>query len=312
MVFSSYAFLFAFLPIVLLGYHAMPGSPAVRNRLQIWWLTAASYFFYGWSGPWLCGWILVSTAIDLFAGWGIAGARRPAARRAWLAFALTGNLGLLAAFKYADFAVQLAAPLLRLLGLPDGALRGPGWVMPIGISFYTFQSMSYSIDVYRGDVPAVPRRRAIDFVCFVALFPQLVAGPIVRFSELARQFEVRRHDLERFARGCFLFALGLGKKVLLADPLATFGLGAFAAPAPGLLDSWCAAGATTLHIYFDFAGYTDMAIGLGLLFGFEFPRNFAAPFQATSLREFWRRWHMTLTRWLRDYLYVPLGGSRTP
>ncbi|MGE3175496.1 MAG: MBOAT family protein [Planctomycetota bacterium] len=307
MVFSSYVFLFLFLPAVLLGYYLLPG----RGALRTWWLATASYVFYGWSGPAFCVWMAASTAVDLLVAWGLERARTQRARRRLLVLSLVFNLGLLGTFKYLGFVLASLSAALIGLGVLDAPLPDPELPLPVGISFYTFQSLSYSIDVYRGHVPAVRPRRTIDFVCFVALFPQLVAGPIVRFGDLRRQLVARRHDLERFATGCAWIGVGLGKKVLLGDGLAGFADAAFALESPGLIDSWAGVLAMTLRIYFDFSGYSDMAVGLGLLFGFTLPVNFDAPFRAGSIGALWRRWNSTLTSWLRDYVYYALPGSRT-
>jgi alginate O-acetyltransferase complex protein AlgI len=180
--------------------------------------------------------------------------------------------------------------------------------LPLGISFYTFQSMSYSIDLYRGH--ARPARSLLDFSCYVALFPQLVAGPIVRYSDLAEQLSRRTHTIDKFARGIAFFALGFGKKILLANPMGEVTDAAFDAGGLMWYDAWTGAVAYAFQIYFDFSGYSDMAIGLGLMLGFTFPKNFDSPYRARSITEFWERWHMSLSTWLRDYLYVPLGGNR--
>ena len=180
--------------------------------------------------------------------------------------------------------------------------------LPLGISFYTFQSMSYTIDVYRGRSAAL--RNPIDFACFVSMFPQLVAGPILRFSEVADQLRERTHTIEKVARGFAFFSLGMAKKVLLANPCGKIADTAFDAGSVGVLDAWYGVTAYAFQIYFDFSGYSDMAIGLGLILGFAFPKNFDSPYRSASITEFWRRWHMSLSRWLRDYLYIPLGGNR--
>ncbi|MBP9948072.1 MAG: MBOAT family protein, partial [Vicinamibacteria bacterium] len=188
---------------------------------------------------------------------------------------------------------------------PDLALRV---VLPLGISFYTFQSMSYTIDIYRGH--ARPLASFVDFACFVSMFPQLVAGPIIRFSEIADQLSSRTHTFEKFARGVVFFSLGLAKKVLIANPCGFVADAAFDAASRHPLEAWTGALAYAFQIYFDFSGYSDMAIGLGLMFGFVFPKNFDSPYRAESITDFWRRWHISLSTWLRDYLYLPLGGNR--
>jgi len=305
MVFSSHIFVYYFLPAVLLGYYALPG------RARHLWLTLASYGFYGWANPAFTGLMLLSTAIDYVCGrqLGRAAPEAVCRRRAWLIVSLVGNLSLLGFFKYFNFAVDSLAALLGALGLgqlqPELALRV---TLPLGISFYTFQSMSYSIDVYRGHTR--PLDSFVDFACYVSLFPQLVAGPIIRFSEIADQLRERGHSLEKFARGVAFFSLGMAKKVLLANPCGFVADAAFGAGSLLPLEAWTGVVAYAFQIYFDFSGYSDMAIGLGLMLGFVFPKNFDSPYRAESLTDFWQRWHISLSTWLRDYLYLPLGGNR--
>jgi alginate O-acetyltransferase complex protein AlgI len=226
-----------------------------------------------------------------------------------LAISLCSNLALLGFFKYFNFGAESFDALVNWIGMPalrlDVALK---ITLPLGISFYTFQSMSYTIDVYRGDAKAV--RNFIDFACFVSMFPQLVAGPIIRFSEVADQLRSRTHTVTKFARGVAFISLGLAKKVLLANPCGKVADLAFGAGSLGVLDAWYGVVAYAFQIYFDFSGYSDMAIGLGLMMGFMFAKNFDSPYRATSITDFWRRWHISLSSWLRDYLYVPLGGNR--
>jgi alginate O-acetyltransferase complex protein AlgI len=222
---------------------------------------------------------------------------------------VVSNLSLLGFFKYFNFAASSFDALVAAIGLPalslDTALRV---TLPLGISFYTFQSMSYTIDVYRGH--AAPIRSFIDFACYVSMFPQLVAGPIIRFTEVADQLRTRTHTATKFARGVSFFCVGLAKKVLLANPTGKIADLAFDAGSLHPLDAWYGVIAYAFQIYFDFSGYSDMAIGLGLMFGFVFPKNFDAPYRAQSITEFWHRWHISLSTWLRDYLYLPLGGNR--
>jgi alginate O-acetyltransferase complex protein AlgI len=303
-VFSSYLFLFYFLPISLLLYYAAP------RRAQHLVLTILSYVFYGWTNPLFLTLMFVSTAIDYVAGLVMLRHPRPArAARAALVVSMICNLSLLGFFKYYNFSAQNLDALAAWLGLPapglDAALRV---TLPLGISFYTFQSMSYTIDVYRGD--SAPIRSFIDFACFVSMFPQLVAGPIVRFSEIADQLQRRTHTATKFARGVAFFSLGLAKKVLLANPCGKIADLAFDAGSLGPLEAWYGVTAYAFQIYFDFSGYSDMAIGLGLMFGFVFAKNFDSPYKSRSMTEFWHRWHISLSTWLRDYLYVPLGGNR--
>jgi alginate O-acetyltransferase complex protein AlgI len=305
MVFSSHLFVYYFLPAALAGYYALP------RRARHLWLTLASYAFYGWANPAFMGLMLVSTAIDYVCGRGLGAAPEDArrTRRLWLTVSVASNLSLLGFFKYFNFAVSSYAALLDVLGLghlqPDVGLRV---VLPLGISFYTFQSMSYTLDIYRGRTR--PLESVVDFACYVSLFPQLVAGPIIRFSEIADQLRERAHGAEKFARGVAFFSLGMAKKILLANPCGFVADAAFDAGSLRALDAWTGVVAYAFQIYFDFSGYSDMAVGLGLMLGFVFPKNFDSPYRAESLTDFWRRWHISLSTWLRDYLYLPLGGNR--
>ena len=326
MVFSSPIFLWMFLPTVLGLYALTPKR--WRNLL----LLAASLFFYSW-GETILVWIVVtSTLIDYVAGLVISGGWRPgeirplepgaphtSVQRLGLAMSLAGNLAFLGFFKYFNFGIDSFNALVPVSwGLHDVARIA----LPIGISFYTFQSMSYTIDVYRGNVRAT--RHFIDFACYVTLFPQLVAGPIVRYRDVAEQLVARTVDREGFACGARRFIIGLGKKVLIANVVAVpvdriFGVtdvyGNVTTPGVPLDQlttpvAWLAVVCYALQIYFDFSGYSDMAIGLGRMFGFRFLENFNFPYISRSIREFWRRWHISLSTWFRDYLYIPLGGSR--
>jgi alginate O-acetyltransferase complex protein AlgI len=321
MVFSSHLFMFYFLPLVLMVYYLLPGR---RSRHAA--LTILSYVFYGWANPLFFVLMLYSTLIDYFCGLAMVGQFSP---KAWsqpipvlerggprsrvqkiaLAASIFQNLALLGFFKYFNFGVENYNAVLAGLGLTDhvwqNALR---ITLPLGISFYTFQSMSYSIDVYRGDARAI--RHFVDFACYVAMFPQLVAGPIIRFQEVAEQLRQRTHTLEKFARGVAFISLGLAKKVLLANACGKIADTAFDAGSVGAADAWFGVTAYAFQIYFDFSGYSDMAIGLGLMLGFVFAKNFDSPYQSASITEFWRRWHLSLSTWLRDYLYIPLGGNR--
>jgi alginate O-acetyltransferase complex protein AlgI len=310
MVFSSHLFVFYFLPLALAVYYLLP-RPARHLGL-----TLLSYLFYGWANPAFVLLMLFSTAVDYVCGLVIAargpvveGGARTRAQKLAVAASVVANLSLLGFFKYFNFAVDSYDAVLAFLGLPglqlDQVLRV---TLPLGISFYTFQSMSYTLDVYRGRSAAL--RRPIDFACYVAMFPQLVAGPIVRFHEVADQLRRRRHGFDKIARGLALFSLGMAKKVLLANPCGKVADLCFDAGSLHVLDAWYGAAAYSFQIYFDFSGYSDMAIGLGLMLGFVFPDNFDSPYTSRSITEFWRRWHMSLSRWLRDYLYIPLGGNR--
>ncbi len=319
MVFSSELFLFYFLPCALMVYYLAHG----RGRNAV--LTVISYLFYGWANPLFMVLMLASTVVDyvcgrtMTGGFGIPRGRdlpllepnSPRSRRQRVAvfISILSNLSLLGFFKYFNFATDNYNTVVDLLGIPglslDLALR---ITLPLGISFYTFQSMSYTIDVYRGKARAI--RNIIDFACYVSMFPQLVAGPIVRFSDVADQLRRRSHTFEKFSRGIAFFGLGLAKKIILANSCGKVADLAFGAGSLGAFDAWYGAVAYAFQIYFDFSGYSDMAIGLGLMLGFVFPKNFDSPYQSQSITEFWRRWHISLSSWLRDYLYIPLGGNR--
>ena len=300
MVFSTPIFLYGFLPLVLVVYYLTPR--AARNG----WLVVVSYFFYGWGNPLYVFLLLFSTILDYFCALGMqkGGAR---ARRLLLLASLAGNLGILAFFKYSGFLARTAHELAGIPGAETLAWLG-SIALPLGISFYTFQSLSYTIDVYRGEIE--PTRRLVDFAAYVALFPQLVAGPIVRYGQLASALHSRRETRRQFTNGMGIFIIGLAKKLLLANPCGAIADRAFSAAELDAFAAWTGLFAYSFQIYFDFSGYSEMAIGLGMMFGFSLPVNFRAPYRAGSLREFWRRWHITLGSWVRDYLYIPLGGSR--
>jgi alginate O-acetyltransferase complex protein AlgI len=313
MVFSSYLFLFYFLPAALVLYYVSP--PRARHLT----LTIASYVFYGWANPLFLFLLLFTTAVDYAAGLVIghqrslttSGSQALRDRRARLALvvSLGSNLLLLGFFKYYNFGAETIDAAAERLGLGDTGLDSALRVtLPLGISFYTFQSMSYTIDVYRGQARAI--RSFVDFACFVSMFPQLVAGPIIRFTEVADQLRSRTHTLAKFARGVSFLGIGLAKKVLLANPCGKIADLSFDAGSLGVLDAWYGVTAYAFQIYFDFSGYSDMAIGLGLMLGFVFAKNFDSPYRSQSITEFWRRWHISLSTWLRDYLYMPLGGNR--
>ncbi|MEO8501888.1 MAG: MBOAT family protein [Vicinamibacteria bacterium] len=312
MVFSSHLFVYYFLPAALAVYYLLPG------RARHLGLTVCSYVFYGWANPAFMGLMFLSTTIDFVCGSKLgaasisgtpSSAQLEGRRRAWLTLSIVSNLSLLGFFKYFNFAALSAARLLSVLGLSAGGSDfGLRIALPLGISFYTFQSMSYTIDIYRGRTR--PLASFIDFACYVSMFPQLVAGPIIRFSEISDQLRERTHTFEKFARGVAFFSLGLAKKVLLANPCGFVADAAFGAGSLQPLDAWTGVTAYAFQIYFDFSGYSDMAIGLGLMLGFAFPKNFDSPYRAESITDFWRRWHISLSTWLRDYLYLPLGGNR--
>ena len=296
MVFSSTVFLFLFLPLTLAAYYLTPRRG--RNLT----LLIASLVFYAWGEPRHVGLMLLAIALN-YAGALLMGAVRSGrGRRAVLFCTLLVDLALLVVFKYAGFFYR---SLARLLGL-GGTSPLASIALPIGISFYLFQSMSYCIDVYRGTVE--PQRNLIRFGTYVALFPQLIAGPIVRYRDVAAQLEERRETPERFAAGVALFVIGLGKKLLLANPVGL--LWQELSAESGTAAAWVGMAAYTLQIYFDFSGYSDMAVGLGRMFGFEFLPNFDYPYLARSVTDFWRRWHISLSSWFREYVYIPLGGNR--
>lgn len=303
MVFSSPVFLFAYLPLTLAVYYLMP----LRWRNLA--LFLLSLVFYGWDKPIYIPVMLFSVTVSYLCGFPIGKYRDRDRHRArvWLVVSLVLNLSVLVFFKYTNFIIEN----LRLIPPLAGVLHPLEWLeLPIGISFYTFQIMSYSIDLYRGENET--QRSYIAFGTYVALFPQLIAGPIVRYRDVDRQLLSRTHTVDRFASGVRRFAVGFGKKILLGDALAA--VYAYLSTAADfeftILSGWLMVATYTLHIYFDFSGYSDMAIGLGRMFGFEFPENFRYPYMASSITDFWRRWHITLSTWFREYVYIPLGGNR--
>ncbi len=301
MVFTTHIFLFYFLPLFLLVYFSLPA------RWRNLWITLASYVFYGWWEPWFVTLMLFTTLLDFI--WGRVITRTgatPGQRRAAVAACVVTNLGLLGFFKYYMFAATTLNQLLAAVGV--GTFHIWQVVLPIGISFYTFHSLTYILDLYRGH--ATPARSFTDFSAFVALFPDLVAGPIIRYKTLAAQLAARETTVARFASGVSIFVLGFAKKILLANPAGDVADAVFGAEGPLVLEAWVGVLAYAFQIYFDFCGYSDMAVGLGRMLGFEFLKNFDAPYRAESITELWRRWHISLSTVLRDYLYLPLGGNR--
>ena len=300
MVFSSTTFLLAFLPLVGILYFLCPRK--LRNAL----LLVFSLLFYGWGEPKYILIMLFSTVFDYCNGLAIGHFRavgKPKRAKAVLIVSVVGNLGILGFFKYTDFAIT------NINGLLGTAIPALGLLLPIGISFYTFQTMSYTIDVYRGVVP--PQRNIVDFSAYVTLFPQLIAGPIVQYKTVADDLENRhRESLPDASAGMQRFVVGLGKKVLLANQMGAVWEEIAAMSAPSVVTAWLGALAFTFQIYFDFSGYSDMAIGLGRLFGFRFLENFNYPYESRTVTEFWRRWHISLSTWFREYVYIPLGGNR--
>jgi alginate O-acetyltransferase complex protein AlgI len=300
MVFSSITFLFYFLPIFLAVYFL---TPTIKGKNVV--TLLFSLVFYAWGEPRFILILLFSILFNFVAALIIDG-REGASRRVALAVAVAGNLLVLAVFKYANFVTGNLAALLSPFGL---ALTRTNIALPLGISFFTFHCLSYIIDIYRRRFRA--NRDPIDVALYISLFPQLVAGPIVRYKTVARQLDARRFTLARISVGARIFIVGLAQKVLVADVVAPLVQVAFdQAHQRSMLEAWIGLVAYTIQIYFDFAGYSNMAIGLGIVLGFTFPRNFRLPYTSLSITEFWRRWHMSLSSWLRDYLYIPLGGSR--
>jgi len=297
MLFNSYEFLFFFLPCFLLIYYITPE----RHRTFV--LTFAGYVFYaGWKPagvPVLFG----ATLINYWMGKLIYGAAAPARRKLFCAASVAANLLILGFFKYTGFFEQ------TVNGLVGRQVLTPIHIaLPIGISFYLFQCISYTVDLYRGRVK--PTRNFLDFACYVSLFPHLVAGPILRYSFMEKQLVHREYSSRRFAEGIAFFIVGLAKKVLIADTLGVAAAQLFETGNGGTYACWAGLIAYTLQIFYDFSGYSDMAIGLGRFIGFNIPQNFNSPYMSVSISEFWRRWHMSLSYWLRDFLYIPLGGSR--
>jgi alginate O-acetyltransferase complex protein AlgI len=300
MVFASFEFLFLFLPVFFAAYLLTPS--AWRNVT----ILVFSWGFYGW---WRVDFLALLAGVTLFT-FLVARAMgschdTPRGRRL-MVFGVAVNLAVLGYFKYANFGVQTFNDLVGLAGQP-----GIGWaeiVLPVWLSFYVLQSVSYLVDIRRGEV--VPTGRFLDYAAYKALFSQLIAGPVVRYSDIAAELRQRSHSLVDFGAGARRFMIGFAMKVVLADTLSPVVDAAFAIERPGAADAWIGAIAYTMQLFFDFAGYSLMAIGLGLMVGFHFPRNFDNPYLAGSIQQFWQRWHMTLSRFLRDYLYIPLGGSR--
>ena len=302
MLFASPTFLFFFLPLCVGGYFAARGMKA-RNAV----LLVASWLFYAWGEPIYVLLMLAMTGVNF--GWARAiDAREGRARKAMLAGAAATNLGVLAIFKYAGFVVGTLNAVLEPAGV---SLPVPQIPLPLGISFFTFHALSYVIDVFRRRFAA--NRNLSEVALYLVFFPQLIAGPIVRYKTIAGQLRRRRHTLGRASAGLRIFIIGLAQKLLIADAFAPSADALFDhAQRPGLLEAWLGVTAFALQIYFDFAGYSNMAIGLGLVFGFSLPRNFRRPYASASITEFWRRWHISLSTWFRDYLYIPLGGNRGP
>lgn len=299
MVFSSLTFLCVFFPIVFLV------ALALRNvRAQNVALVIASFLFYAYGEPVYVLLMLATTVLTYGFGLLIGTAREPGRRRLWLAVAVVAFLGCLGVFKYADWLIGSFAALM------DAAMVETGIVLPIGISFYTFQAISYVVDVYRGQVK--PQRNLLNAMLYISFFPQLIAGPIIRYHDIDQQLEQRSITIGGVTVGLKRFIVGLAKKVLIADVLAVAVDVIYAADQADITApiAWLAAIAYMLQIYFDFSAYSDMAIGMARMFGFTYKENFDYPYVSTSIKEFWRRWHISLSTWLKEYLYIPLGGNR--
>lgn len=305
MVFSSLTFLFGFLPLFFICYYVAGRFGGIRGKNIV--LFLFSLVFYAWGEPVYVLLMIYSTILDYVCGRMIEAGERKGNRKQkkiFLSISLIGNLGLLAVFKYLVMFLSTANSLFSLsIGIPK-------ILLPIGISFYTFQTMSYSIDVYRGKVKA--QRDIINFGAYVAMFPQLIAGPVVRYETIERELNYRVETADDFAEGARRFILGLGKKTLIANIMAQTADALLAnTPADlGMLGSWVAILAYTFQIFFDFSGYSDMAIGMGRMMGFHYLENFNYPYIANSITDFWRRWHISMSTFFRDYLYIPLGGNR--
>lgn len=298
MVFSSLVFMFAYLPITLLAYYLVP-----RQGRNIF-LFIVNLIFYGWGEPKLVLLMVFNIFFNYAGGWLVDKYRADAKKKKlFLILTCVLDIGILAVFKYTGMITE-TLNMLPFLNIPELQIS-----LPIGISFYTFQTMSYVIDVYRDDAPV--SKNFINFGTYVALFPQLIAGPIVRYRDVAEQLVNRRETLEMFTRGVKLFMVGLAKKVIIANTMGTLTTNIFATTDEnGVVGTWVGMIAYTFQIYFDFSGYSDMACGLGNMMGFEFLKNFNYPYIAKSITDFWRRWHISLSTWFKEYVYIPLGGNR--
>jgi len=297
-VFSSLVFMFAYLPITLLAYYLVP-----RQGRNIF-LFIVNLIFYGWGEPKLVLLMVFNIFFNYIGGWLVDKYRADAKKKKlFLILTCVLDIGILAVFKYTGMITE-TLNMLPFLNIPELQIS-----LPIGISFYTFQTMSYVIDVYRDDAPV--SKNFINFGTYVALFPQLIAGPIVRYRDVAEQLVNRRETLEMFTKGVKLFMVGLAKKVIIANTMGTLTTNIFATTDEnGVVGTWVGMIAYTFQIYFDFSGYSDMACGLGNMMGFEFLKNFNYPYIAKSITDFWRRWHISLSTWFKEYVYIPLGGNR--
>ncbi len=296
MLFSGIPFLYYFLPVVLIFYFAVPRK--LKNAV----LLISSLVFYGWGEPKYIVLMIASIIIGYFSGLLIEAKNNKRDKKIFLFISVFANLGFLAYFKYADFFIE---NFNAVTGLGLSLLR---IALPVGISFYTFQILSYTVDVYRGNT--VAQKNIVNLATYITMFPQLIAGPIVRYTDIAHKLENRTHSFEKFSAGARRFIIGLSKKVLVANLLGELCDTFKASDDKAVLYYWLYAVAFAVHVYFDFSGYSDMAIGLGKIFGFDFCENFNYPFISKSATEFWRRWHMSLGTWFRDYVYIPMGGNR--
>ncbi len=296
MVFSSIPFVYYFLPVVILLYFMVPKS--LKNTV----LLFSSLFFYGWGEPEYVFLMIASVAVNYILGVLIEKFRHNLLSKLFLGISIMFSLGMLGYFKYADFFIENFS---ALTGFRIETLK---IALPIGISFYTFQILSYTIDVYRGNVKA--QRNIISLGTYISLFPQLIAGPIVRYSDIEKQLSARTHTFEKAATGIRRFIIGFSKKIILANTFGELCANFYSSDEKSVLYHWIFALAYMLQVYFDFSGYSDMAIGLGKIFGFDFCENFRYPFVSSSISEFWRRWHISLGSWFRDYVYIPMGGNR--
>ena len=296
MLFSGLPFLYYFLPAVLVCYFAAPRK--LKNAV----LFVFSLIFYGWGEPRYIVLMIVSIVSGFVFALMIEKKQNKKSGLILMWISVAVSLSFLLIFKYADFLIE------NVNQLPGVSLPLSKLSLPIGISFYTFQIISYTVDVWRGDTKA--QRNIISFGTYVSLFPQLIAGPIVRYTDIERELQERKHSVTLAASGIKRFLIGLSKKVLIANVLGELTDICLKTSQPSILSWWMYAAALVLHIYFDFSGYSDMAIGLGRIFGFQFPENFYYPLISRSVKEFWRRWHISLGSWFRDYVYIPLGGSR--
>jgi alginate O-acetyltransferase complex protein AlgI len=312
MAFTSHIFVFYFLPLLLVLYYLIPQKFILVRTM---FLILAGYVFYAWLNPWFAILLFCVSAINYLLSILMARSGSKRWKLTIMAISIVVNLSVLGFFKYLVFFEENFNSVIGIFGAGSMPILKVAW--PIGVSFYTFKILSYLVDVYRDSPPA---HTFFDFACYVSFFPQILSGPIQRYGTIdaksqevptfAEQLVYRKHSVEKFSYGTALFILGFAKKILLANVVARAADAVFAAEAPGSLDAWFGAAAYTFQLYFDFSAYSEMAIGLGLMLGFQCPRNFNAPYLADSISDFWRRWHISLSSWFRDYLYIPLGGNR--